>query len=47
LAQVIVEASALAEPVDLVAGSDLVFEDCGEHELKRVPDGWQLFAVID
>jgi class 3 adenylate cyclase len=33
--------------VDLVAGSDLAFEDRGEHELKGVPGGWQLFAVTD
>jgi class 3 adenylate cyclase len=30
---------------DLVAGSGLVFEDRGEHELKGVPDRWQLYAV--
>lgn len=33
--------------VDLVAGSDLTFEDCGEHELKGVPGDWRLFAVTD
>ena len=27
---------------DLVAGSGLVFEDAGEHELKGVPDRWRL-----
>jgi len=27
---------------DLVAGSGLVFEDRGEHELKGVPDRWHL-----
>jgi len=47
LAPVLVEASAPAEPVDLAAGSDLAFEDRGEHELKGVPGGWQLFAVTD
>jgi len=26
---------------DLVAGSGLVFEDAGEHELKGVPDRWR------
>lgn len=30
---------------DLVAGSDLNFEDRGEHQLKGVPGRWQLFAV--
>jgi len=31
--------------VDLVAGSDLRFEDQGEHELKGVPGTWKLFSV--
>jgi class 3 adenylate cyclase len=30
---------------DLVVGSDLEFEDRGEHELKGVPGSWRLFAV--
>ena len=30
---------------DLVAGSGIVFEDLGEHELKGVPDRWRVFAV--
>jgi class 3 adenylate cyclase len=30
---------------DLVAGSGLVFEDAGEHELKGVPDRWRIFRV--
>ncbi len=30
---------------DLVAGSGLVFEDRGEHELKGVPEKWRLYAV--
>jgi class 3 adenylate cyclase len=30
---------------DLVAGSGLVFEDAGEHELKGVPDRWRLYRV--
>jgi class 3 adenylate cyclase len=30
---------------DLVAGSGLVFEDRGEHELRGVPDRWRLYAV--
>jgi class 3 adenylate cyclase len=31
---------------DLVAGSGLMFEDAGEHELKGVPDRWHLFRVV-
>jgi class 3 adenylate cyclase len=31
---------------DLVAGSGIGFEDCGEHELKGVPGHWRLFAVV-
>ena len=31
---------------DLTAGSGLVFEDAGEHELKGVPDRWRLFRVV-
>jgi class 3 adenylate cyclase len=31
---------------DLVAGSDLRFEDRGEHDLKGVPEPWRLFAVV-
>jgi len=30
---------------DLVAGSGLVFEGAGEHELKGVPDRWHLYRV--
>lgn len=30
---------------DLTVGSGLVFEDAGEHELKGVPDRWQLYRV--
>jgi class 3 adenylate cyclase len=30
---------------DLVAGSGLVFEDRGEHDLKGVPGAWRLYAV--
>jgi class 3 adenylate cyclase len=30
---------------DLVAGSGLVFDDRGEHELKGVPDAWRIYAV--
>ena len=31
---------------DLVVGSDLIFEDAGEHELKGVPDRWHLYRVV-
>jgi class 3 adenylate cyclase len=31
---------------DLTVGSGLTFEDAGEHELKRVPDRWQLYLVV-
>ena len=30
---------------DLVAGSDIAFEDRGKHMLKGIPGEWQLFAV--
>ena len=30
---------------DLVAGSGLEFTDRGAHELKGVPDSWQLYAA--
>ena len=30
----------------LCKGSDLVFEDAGEHELKGVPDRWHLYRVL-
>jgi class 3 adenylate cyclase/pimeloyl-ACP methyl ester carboxylesterase len=32
---------------DLVAGSGLVFEDAGEHELKGVPDRWRLYRLVE
>ena len=32
---------------DLTAGSDLVFDDAGLHELKGVPDPWHLYRVRD
>jgi class 3 adenylate cyclase len=32
---------------DLTVGSDIRFEDRGEHELKGVPGEWQLFAVTE
>jgi class 3 adenylate cyclase len=31
---------------DLVAGSGLSFDDAGAHELKGVPDRWQLYRVV-
>jgi class 3 adenylate cyclase len=31
---------------DLVAGSDLTFEDRGRRPLKGVPDSWSLYAVV-
>ena len=33
--------------VDLVAGSDLAFEDRDEHELRGIPGHWRLFAATD
>jgi class 3 adenylate cyclase len=32
---------------DLLAGSELNFEDRGEHELKGVPGRWRLLRVAD
>ncbi len=32
---------------DLTAGSGLVFDDAGEHELKGIPDRWRLYRVVD
>lgn len=32
---------------DLTAGSGLVFEDAGEHDLKGVPDRWRLYRVVE
>jgi class 3 adenylate cyclase len=31
---------------DLVVGSGLAFDDRGTHQLKGVPDEWQVFAVV-
>jgi class 3 adenylate cyclase len=31
---------------DLVAGSGLVFEDKGDHELKGIPERWRLYRVV-
>lgn len=33
--------------VELVAGSGLQFDDCGEFDLKGVADPWRLFTVVD
>jgi class 3 adenylate cyclase len=30
---------------DLVVGSEISFEDRGEHELRGVPGHWRLWAV--
>jgi class 3 adenylate cyclase len=32
---------------DLVAGSGLVFEARGPHELSGIPGEWQLYSVVD
>lgn len=32
---------------DLVIGSDIELADRGTHDLKGVPDPWQLYAVVD
>jgi pimeloyl-ACP methyl ester carboxylesterase len=32
---------------DLTAGSGLVFEDAGQHELKGIPEAWRLFRVLN
>jgi class 3 adenylate cyclase len=31
--------------VDLVVGSDLRFDDRGEHEVRGMPGRWRLFAL--
>jgi class 3 adenylate cyclase len=31
---------------DLVAGSGIAFEDAGRHELRGVPESWQLYRVV-
>jgi class 3 adenylate cyclase len=31
---------------DLVAGSGIAFDDCGEHQFKGVPGTWRLFSVV-
>lgn len=32
---------------DLTAGSGLVFEDAGVHELKGIPEPWHLYRALD
>ena len=32
---------------DLVAGSGIIFEDMGLHDLKGVPDKWHLYQVLE
>jgi class 3 adenylate cyclase len=32
---------------DLTAGSGLVFEDAGLHELKGIPEPWRLYRALD
>jgi class 3 adenylate cyclase len=32
---------------DLVAGSEIAFDERGVHELKGVPGEWRLYAVLD
>jgi class 3 adenylate cyclase len=39
------EVLVLSTVKDLVAGSELVFEDRGEQQLKGVPDRWRLFRA--
>jgi len=31
---------------DLVAGSGITFEDCGVHQLKGIPEPWQVYRVV-
>jgi class 3 adenylate cyclase len=32
---------------DLLFGSQIVFTDRGEHQLKGIPGAWRVFAVND
>jgi class 3 adenylate cyclase len=32
---------------DLVAGSGLIFDAAGGHELKGIPGTWQLYTAAD
>ena len=40
-----VHIAARVSAKDLVAGSGLEFADRGAHELKGVPDTWELYAA--
>jgi class 3 adenylate cyclase len=31
---------------DVAAGTGVVFEDAGEHELRGIPDRWHLYRVV-
>jgi class 3 adenylate cyclase len=31
---------------DVTAGTGVVFEDAGEHELRGIPDRWHLYRVV-
>jgi class 3 adenylate cyclase len=31
---------------DIATGSEFVFEDAGEHELKGIPERWHLYRVV-
>jgi class 3 adenylate cyclase len=35
----------LVSSKDLTAGSGLMFEDVGDHELTGVPDRWHIYTV--
>ena len=39
------EVIATGTVVNLLAGSDFVFESRGDHQLRGVPGTWELFAV--
>jgi class 3 adenylate cyclase len=41
------EVLATSTVKDLTAGSGIIFEDAGEHQLKGVPDRWRLCRVVD
>jgi class 3 adenylate cyclase len=40
------EVLASSKVKDLAAGSGIVFEDWGEHDLKGIPDPWHLYRVV-
>ncbi len=35
------------EPIDLVAGSGITFDDRGAHALRGIPGEWRLYAVAN